>query len=155
MDKIEKIIDNKIKLLKMFFIEGNRQGQIKLDKWNVERLKYLSEQLKNKMIKKIKEKGLDLSENNYYNDDIDYKKTYKVLKENYLNVLKQDSIKEKMVDQIMMESDMSNDEIKKNINLILKEGFMKYIMFSKCSDIKELQEDEEVNEEFEKIDFCL
>src|SRR6056297_1782039 len=142
MDKIEKIIDNKIKLLKMFFIEGNRQGQIKLDKWNVERLKYLSEQLKNKMIKKIKEKGLDLSENNYYNDDIDYKKTYKVLKENYLNVLKQDSIKEKMVDQIMMESDMSNDEIKKNINLILKEGFMKYIMFSKCSDIKELQEDE-------------
>jgi len=60
-----------------------------------------------------------------------------------------------MVDQIMMESDMNNDEIKKNINLIFKEGFMKYILFSKCSEIKELQEDQEINEEFEKIDFCL
>lgn len=155
MDKIEKIVDNKIKLLKMFFIEGHKKGQIKLDKWNVERLKFLSEQLKNKMIKKIKEKEFVLSENNYYNNDIDYKKTYKVLKENYLNVLKQDTIKEKMVDQIMMESDMSSEQIQKNINLILKEGFMKYIMFSKCSEIKELQEDNEINEEFEKIEFCL
>jgi len=64
MDTVEKIIDNKIKLLKMFFIEGYKHGKIKLDKWNVERLKYLSEQLKNKMIKKIKEKNYTLSENN-------------------------------------------------------------------------------------------
>jgi hypothetical protein len=155
MDNIEKIVNNKIKLLKMFFIEEHRKGQIKLDKWNVERLKFLSEQLKNKMIEKIKEKEFVLSENNYYNNNIDYKKTYKILKENYLNVLKQDSIKEKMVDQIMMESDMNNEQIQKNINLILKEGFMKYIMFSKCSEIKELQEDEEINQEFEKIEFCL
>lgn len=153
MSNLDTILKNKNKLVKMYIAECLKQNELNKDKWDIVRLNLIMENMTN-LIKENISDNTNFENNFFLKENINLKNTLHNLHLNYSKGIKSDIVKNKMVDQIMMEGDMSKSDIDKSIKGILKEGFIRYILASNTPEIKKvMSENVMFNHLISKIEF--
>jgi hypothetical protein len=153
MTNTEIILNNKKKLLKMYFIECIQKNKLEKTSWNISRLNLLTENIFN-TIKENIPSDENFNNNFFLKEDINLSNVLNNLHNNYSNGIKSDIVKDKMIDQIMMEGEMNKKDIDDSINNIITEGFVRYILSAGTPQIKNIiSENIEFNHIINKIQF--